>query len=427
MPEEIPSQPDEPPGQLEAAAQSLHAEMIDLLQESIRLASPSGREGEFVRFLERWARDHGLITDLWEADEAALAAFPEGRARHLPLAGRPTLVVKLPGRPGGATDGLPGDLILNAHADTVPGEASGDLSADGARVMGRGACDDKGPLVGALWAMAALQRVRPQGLAADLVLEIVPGEEDAVGLGTLTSLVRGYRGSGVVILEPTENMPRSASRGGLRFEVVATGRAVHGTVKWLGRDAIGSIRRVLAALDELEARWNDRQADALFTPYPIMRPVTVDTVEGGRWQGMVCDRCRAAGYLELLPGDNLAEWRVRFERELKDLLPREALHVTFTEEYSGHRTPPDDPLCVAARQAVDIIAHQGQAVSWPGWSAFNSGCEAGLRFREQQTPTLVWGPGSLAQAHAAEEYVEGGDVAMFAAMLSQFAMNYLEG
>jgi len=403
---------------IDRAAAGRREEMIALLQQAIRLPSPSGQEGEFTRFIADWAGRQGFQIDLWETAEKAVAPYPQGQARHLPLAGRPTLVVKLPGRGQGEP------LILNAHADVVTGEAednlwSGELR-DG-RVYGRGAVDDKGPLVGALWAMAVLKELAPGGLNGDVLLEIVPGEEDAVGLGTLTSLLRGYRGRGAIILEPTGNVPRCASRPGLRFEVICHGVAVHGTVKWLGRDAIGSLRRVLDALDTLEARWNEGGADPLFAAYPIARPVTVDRVEAGRWQGMVCSRSQCAGYLELLPEDEASRWRGKFEKELRALAPEDTLDISFTEQYGGHRTAADDPLCVAAREAFEAPGGPG---GWPGWSAFNSGCEAGLRFKAHGTPTLVWGPGGLAQAHAAEEFVDVRDVEIFSRMLAFAAFRY---
>jgi len=100
------------------------------------------------------------------------------------------------------------------------------------KIFGRGACDTKGPLIiSAIIALAALSElpVRPSG---DILIELIPGEEDCVGIGTLTSVVRGYKPDAVVILEPTESMPRCASRAGTRFEISCTGRAVHGTVKW---------------------------------------------------------------------------------------------------------------------------------------------------------------------------------------------------
>ncbi|HKD36224.1 MAG TPA: hypothetical protein VKB78_05465, partial [Pirellulales bacterium] len=54
------------------------------------------------------------------------------------------------------------------------------------------------------------------------------------------------------------------------------------------------------------------------------------------------------------------------------------------------------------------------------WRGFNSGCEAGLRANLTNTPTLVWGPGSLAQAHAVDEYVRWDDVSRVACMFTDF-------
>ena len=57
-------------------------------------------------------------------------------------------------------------------------------------------------------------------------------------------------------------------------------------------------------------------------------------------------------------------------------------------------------------------------------AGFNSGCEAGLRANRTQTPTLVWGPGSLAQAHAVDEYVVWDDVCRVTEMFTQFITQY---
>jgi acetylornithine deacetylase len=133
---------------------------------------------------------------------------------------------------------------------------------------------------------------------------------------------------------------------------------------------------------------------------------------------MICDRCICAGYLELLPGDDLAIWKNRFERELRDELSSfgqdlSDIHIAFSEEYHGHRTDPEDALCRLARE-----------VSSASVSAFNSGCEAGLRANMQNTPTLVWGPGSLRQAHAVDEFVQWDDVRRCAGMFASLALGW---
>jgi acetylornithine deacetylase len=204
---------------------------------------------------------------------------------------------------------------------------------------------------------------------------------------------------------------------------------VHGTVKWAGEDAIALAREVLVCLPQLEQQWNDRTADPLFAGYPIARPMTVDLIRGGDWQGMIADRCVIGGYLELLPLDEPIPWMNRFIKELQGLLPKRRqedgrVQVRFPEQYPGHRTDPDHPLCRAAHAAIEESAAllQNIASPWNGWGAFNSGCEAGLRANLLATPTLVWGPGSLAQAHAVDEFVEFAQVRAVATLFARFAI-----
>jgi acetylornithine deacetylase len=400
----------------------------ELLRSALRFPSISGQEGLFTQFIADWASKAGFEIDLWRSKESELAAYPLAQAKHIPLAGRPTLVITKRGIGGGRS------LLFNAHADVVAapnpeswrfGPFEG-MEADG-RFWGCGACDVKGPLVAALGAMLSLKNLQ---LCGDVSLELIPGEEDCVGLGTLTSLHRGHRADGIIVLEPTENLPRCASRGGCRFEITCLGTAVHGTVKWLGNDAIQAMRRVLAALDQMQTDWNDRHADPLFSEYPIARPITVDSVHGGQWQGMVCDRCTCAGYLELLPGDNLEEWQSRFGRRLLEILAdsgkdSDRVSVGFSEIYGGHRTDPAHAFChLAETMAVSLNPKSPECERWTGWSGFNSGCEAGLRASMQQTPTLVWGPGSLAQAHAVDEYIEWSAVERAAVLFADFAQRW---
>lgn len=397
---------------LHEAVAARTAEMVELLGALVAIPSVSGKEWPLTQFVAHWAKRQGWGVDLWQAEESELSAWgPLPKA--IPLAGRPTLVIRCAGRGGGRS------LMFNAHADVVaaPGPERwrfGPWSATvhEGKLFGRGACDTKGPLVSALWAMRAMGDLKIPH-AGDLLLELIPGEEDCVGLGTLTSVARGYKTDGVVVLEPTEGWPRCASRGGVRFEITCHGKSVHGTVKWLGSDAIAMAPKVLATLGQLEAQWNQRDADELFAAYPLMRPITVDSIHGGDWQGMICDRCVIAGYLELLPRDEQEAWIGR----LKAGLGADQLSVRITERYDGHFTAAENPLCQAAAEASGLQT----------WSAFNSGCEAGLRAKLLGTPTLVWGPGSLAQAHAVDEYVDLEQVGRVAEQMASLAMQFSGG
>lgn len=418
--------------QIEHALEARALEAVSTLRDSIRHQSVSGQEGEFTRWLARTAAAWGLEVDLWQSSEPELERAFGTLPPHKSLADRPALVVRLPGTGNGP------NLVFNAHSDVVPaprpeewthGPWSG-REVDGV-VYGRGACDTKGPLVAALWAMAALASDPSARLGGDVLLEVVPGEEDCVGLGTMTSVLRGYRADASVVLEPTGNTPRCASRGGCRFEIETVGRSVHGTVKWLGIDAIELMRGVQATLSEIESRWNDRDADPLFDAFPIARPVTVDQIHGGEWQGMVSDRCRIGGYLELLPRDDAERMMKRFAAELQAGLAERGVgadrfSLKFTERYAGHREDPNvSSLCEAALSVMSRFS-EGHAEPLV-WTAFNSGCEAGVRPAMHRTPTLVWGPGALALAHAVDERITIREVRVAAEMFARLAMVWCNG
>ena len=413
---------------IEEAINALADEMKSLLQRAIGFQSISGQEGAFCRFLAEWAAKKGFAVDLWQAREEELPSRPE--QKHIPLAGRPTLVIRRPG-----TNPKMRSLIFNAHADVVSASDSEKWVADpwsgkeiDGRIYGRGACDVKGGLVSALWALSALSDKSIDDFGGEIIVEVIPGEEDCVGLGTMTSLVRGYTADAAIVVEPTESMPRNASRGGCRFEITALGKAVHGTVKWLGQDAIVLMRKILESLDLMEKKWNSYPGNEAFRAYPILRPVTVDSLKGGQWQGMVCDRCTCAGYLELLPEDDREKWKGEFHsellRNLKGLgvLETGGIEIRFSEQYDGHYTSPESKVCQIAEQSV--LARIDAKSRWNGWLGFNSGCEAGVRWTHRKTPTLVWGPGSLAQAHAVDEYVEFTEVQQTALLLARFAAQW---
>jgi len=413
------------------AIDALAPRMRDLLRELIATPSVSGEERGVVESIARYASAAGLQADLWCATDDELARHGSPLPSHRPFIDRPTLMITL----AGSSDGP--SLLFNAHSDVVsPGDRAlwscdpwrGD-DRDG-EILGRGACDDKGPLISALWAMLAMKEAQVP-LAGDVRLEIVPGEEDCVGLGTLSSVLRGHRADAAIILEPTENIPRCASRPGLRFVITLTGRAVHGTVKWLGIDAIAQAHRAMTVCDELQTGWNDRNADPLFAGFPFARPITIDSVHGGEWQGMVCDRCTIAGYLELLPLDDIDAWANRFREMLTERLVQSGVEshrvrMEFPERYAGHRTDPGSAFCRLIETTLHSNPETAPLMPSP-WCAFNSGCEAGVRFGLHGTPTVVWGPGSLAHAHAPDERVRFEDVHLCARAMARVSIAWCNG
>ena len=164
----------------------------------------------------------------------------------------------------------------------------------------------------------------------------------------------------------------------------------------------------------------EMKPDDLFADYPVARPITIDSIHGGHWQGMVCDRCTCAGYFELLPGDDLDFWQCRFAREVALRLQSRGVQSrtranSVRRRISGTSLG-SEPRPLSVRRGGVAACQSPEHFSWTG---FNSGCEAGLRANRTQTPTLVWGPGSLAQAHTVDEYVAWADVRRVADAFTQ--------
>jgi acetylornithine deacetylase len=136
----------------------------------------------------------------------------------------------------------------------------------------------------------------------------------------------------------------------------------------------------------------------------------------------------ATGYLELLPGDKIENAKERFRRELSTRclargVDENRVLVKFGEQYMGHCTPNSDAFCEVVRHS----ASAGGTKIDGDLGAFNSGCEAGVRWSLHSTPTVVWGPGDLVNAHAVDESVDIEELAACAAMFARTAIEWSGG
>ena len=164
--------------------------------------------------------------------------------------GRPSVVARF-------GSGARPRLAWNGHLDTVP---TGDPSSwscgpfDGevvdGRLVGRGACDMKGPIASAIGAIAAIRRAGIS-LAGTLELHLVADEEHAGVHGTRVLRDQGLLDQDAAIVgEPTEMEIVLAERGGAWVTAVAHGKAAHGSQPHRGVNAILTMSRFLLRLPE---------------------------------------------------------------------------------------------------------------------------------------------------------------------------------
>jgi acetylornithine deacetylase len=416
---------------LEALAGEREA-MVDLLGALVRTPSLGGSTEEVAiqHTLARLFETEGLEVDLWPLPLPALEAerdFPGVEVARTEAWG---LVGRLPGRGGGRT------LMLNGHVDVVP---PGDLAAwpsgdpfsghiaDG-RLYGRGACDMKGGLVAAIWAVRALRRAGPR-LDGDVLLACVVGEEDG-GLGSYGLLQRGWRADACIIPEPTGLDLVPANAGALTFRLRVRGHATHASRRTEGTSALASFWPIWQALQDLEAARN-AAVDPLMRRWPLPYALSIGTVRCGDWASSVPDLLVAEGRLGVALDETPAEARSAFETAVAaagraDPWLRE--HPVEVEWWGGQfasgRLPTESDLLERVRAAHLLAA--GTDAPPAVWGA-PYGSDLRLLSGLGGIPTLHYGPGDAGLAHGPDESVPLEEVATAAQTLALLALDLTAG
>ena len=384
--------------------------MLGFLGELVAVPSLGGAESPAQELVARWMEGNGFEVDRWNVELAPLKAHPAYSAeidREEVLG-----VVGLLGDKNGGRR-----LILNGHVDVVP---PGDPSRwsfspwDGrvvnGRVRGRGAVDMKGGLACALFAAKA---IRDSGvrLKGQLILESVVGEEDG-GCGTLAAVLRGYRAEGAIILEPTRLAICPAQAGALSFRITLRGKAAHGCVRDEGVSALEKLWPVYQELLALEAIRNHNSGGPFFRGYEKPFPLSIGVVRGGDWPSSVPDWLRVEGRYGLVPGESAEEAQQVFRMALERAVSRDSWlkdHPPELEWWGGRflpaATPEEEPVVTVLQQTVlNVLGVE------PILEGVTYGSDLRHLVLEGETPTVLFGPGDVRCAHAADETVSVEDL-----------------
>ncbi len=320
-------------------------------------------------------------------------------------------------RTGGGGEGR--TLILNGHLDTVGvggmrGSPFGGEVREG-RVWGRGSCDMKGGLAIILSTAAELSRLSHPG---ELVVALTADEEHA-SLGMQDFAGGGLRADGAVVCEPTELAVMPAHKGFLWVEAEFRGRAAHGSRPDQGVDAILHAARFLTALEPLGARLRGGPPHPLLT-HPSFH---TGTIRGGSAPSVYPDRCQLVLERRTLPGEAPSAVLREFQ-EVLDGVRAACPHVDGTLEAGlfrpGTEVPVDSSLVGSLLGAVreeGLVPRVEGMTAWVDAAFLN---EAGV-------PAVCFGPGSIARAHGAEEWVPVEELEAGARILTRFARSFLVG
>ncbi len=303
-------------------------------------------------------------------------------------AGRPNVLLRL--APAGP---IRRRILLLAHTDTVGVEPFTerifDPVATPGKIHGRGACDTKGCVAAMVAALAGLAEHGPRPAHAEIIFAGVIDEENGQR-GSRALAAEGFRADLAVVGEPTRLNVVTAHKGNLWLRVNTRGKAAHGSRPELGRNAIRLMARIVELLEGEYAQ------SLACRRRPLLRAPTVNVgaIQGGVQANIVPAHCEILLDRRTLPG----ETRASVLRELKGLLRDHGLQATFTDikDAACHplETDPENPL---VRQFL-------RATRCPGPCGVDYYCDASV-LAHAGTPSLVFGPGDIAQAHTADEWI----------------------
>lgn len=348
-------------------------------------------EARLVDWLEPWFMDKGFRTRRIEA-----------------TAGRPNLLATFGAENPART------LLFESHLDTVgvsgfQGDPFSLREADG-RLYGRGACDTKGPLAAFMAALDAetLGALRDSG--TQLVWLGAIGEETG-NLGAEEAVAAGIRADECVVLEPTGLRIVHAHKGACWFKVATRGRAAHGSDPARGDNAILKIPAVWQAIEA---------ATAAAAPHPDLGAPTVSlgTIRGGTGTNIVPDHCEIQVDRRFLPGESCAGILDDLRRRLADISG--GVEITLLKEGRAFHTDAaaDLPRRFGEALAAAGVAPETETAAW---------CSDAGVLAPVCGQTIVWGPGSIAQAHTVDEYIETTSLAAGVEAVRQYLRSRAAG
>ena len=351
--------------------------------------------------------------------EAAVAAFIETAlhdagiefATDEVLPGRHNVIARIPGKTSDRA------IAIEAHMDTV--SVGGmtippfDPVVKDGRIFGRGSCDTKAGLAAMLEAVIRLKReslVPP----CDVYFLAVVDEEHAfsVALRSIEWLQeKRVPLEAVVVSEPTGLELVTANKGVLRFRIETRGKAAHSSKPHLGVNAISRIADVIKTVEAFHAGLSSKI-------HPLLGAATgcISLIEGGDQINFVPERCVLSIDHRLLPGETgegiMKAYRDLFAEDSESVIIHDPDLVDEAME-----TDPGTAIVGVAATVLSRMGLSGEPVGVP------FGCDV-TKFSRAGIDGIIFGPGSIDQAHGAVEYVDLEEVEKAFDFYTRFLMNY---
>ena len=397
--------------QIDSAVDAAWEEIVSFIQTSVQSPSLANNEGPVQELVQNKLDSLGLITRripvIFDAIKDHPAFCDDGFS--------PNTRVNVIGQWN--NDGGGKSLILNGHVDVVPTgpeelwhESPWSGSIKNGKIYGRGSTDMKGGLSAAIFAVQILQKIgfKPNG---NVMVQSVVGEESG-GCGTLTNIVKEYSADAAVILEPTSLKISPIQSGALTFRLKIQGKATHAAMRWDGVSAIEKFNLIHQSILEFEKERHQSFDIKYYESKDRVAPINIGTIKGGEWHSTVPETVVAEGRLGVFPGESAQDARDTFETHLQtisetdDWLKENIPTVEWFEgQFESGQTETNHPLI----QSLSDCYHQTTG-DVPIIEGVTYGSDLRLFTNHAHIPAVLFGPGDVRLAHAANEYVEIDEV-----------------
>lgn len=383
------------------AASTLPPAVLQLLERLVAFDTVSHKTNvPLIDFVAGYLRDHGI--------ESQLVPNEDGSKINLCATIGPV-------EAGGG-------IGLSGHTDVVPVEGQQwdtdpfKVTARDGRLYGRGTADMKGFLACVL---ASVPDFRSRNLKRPIHILFSYDEEiGCVGVRPMverlgTDLPMPHI---VIVGEPTGMKVVDAHKGPTRWNVTVTGKAAHSSMSHLGVNAVHVASDIVGEIKRLGAELQVNSRDERFDPPYATLQVT--SISGGTASNIIPLTCSFGFEVRSLPGLDVDA----IERHVADYAERECLPAmrAVSEDVAISIERNNDVPPFGAREGSAATALALNLIGDNQTYAVSYATEAGL-FQSAGPDTIVCGPGDIAQAHTANEWIEESELLSCLAFLGRVA------
>jgi acetylornithine deacetylase/succinyl-diaminopimelate desuccinylase-like protein len=281
-------------------------------------------------------------------------------------------------------------ILIAPHLDTVGADGTQFIpQRRNGRLHGRGACDTKGSVAAMLGALCELAKSKSRPAETEIVFAGLIDEEHAQA-GSRALAASGFKANLAIVGEPTKLQVVTAHKGCLWLQLETRGRAAHGATPHLGKNAVHEMARIVCALETDYAARLKRKKHKLLGA----GTVNVGKISGGTQPNIVPAGCTIEIDRRTLPGETEAAVR----REIAALLRAKKLSAKI----SSFKTAPALPL--ETNPKLPLVQNFLRCAGQTRPVGVDYFCDAAV-LAAGGIPSVVFGPGDIAQAHTADEWI----------------------